>query len=223
MLRTPGVKLPAAAFHTLGALGIPLLGSLAERMERLGGAAGVMDRDWCKAHAEPRPCAPRRPRRLALIDRLQASLERDVLPGLLRFEDRNTMAASIEARVPFLDVPLVETACRLSPELLVDDAANTKAVLRRALRGLVPDAILDRKDKIGFATPEARWLCSARDWAMKEMQCADQQRLPFLRLGAARTAVARMLDDPRDYRPVVWRILNLAVWTRLHGVEHARA
>jgi asparagine synthase (glutamine-hydrolysing) len=223
MLRVPGVRFSSAMFHTLKALDVPGIGALAHHVERQSASADMIDPSWRKAHADPDFHVAPRSRRLALIDKLQASLERDVLPGLLRFEDRNTMAASIEARVPFLDVPLVETACSLSPELLVDDQANTKAVLRSALRGLVPDAILDRKDKIGFATPEARWLTSARNWAIAEMARAEQDCLPFLRLAAARATVAHCLANPRSYRPIAWRILNLVVWTRLYGVEHAEA
>ena len=81
-------------------------------------------------------------------------LTRSSIPHLLRYEDRNSMRFSIESRVPFLDVHLVEYLFSLPEEYLISDAGCSKYVFREAMRGIVPDAILDRQDKIGFATPE---------------------------------------------------------------------
>lgn len=83
-------------------------------------------------------------------------LTHDNLQMLLHWEDRSSMRHSLESRVPFLDHGLVE----LSLAVATDDKlheAQTKFVLRRAMRGRVPDPVLDRRDKIGFATAEARW------------------------------------------------------------------
>lgn len=83
-------------------------------------------------------------------------LTRDNLQMLLHWEDRSSMRHSLESRVPFLDHGLVE----LSLAVATDDKlheARTKFVLRQAMRQRVPDLILDRRDKIGFATAEARW------------------------------------------------------------------
>ena len=78
------------------------------------------------------------------------------LPHLLRFADRDSMAHSREVRLPFLDRRIAEFALSAPAGLLVRDGVR-KAVLRDAMRGVVPDAILDRRDKVGFETPEARW------------------------------------------------------------------
>ncbi len=88
---------------------------------------------------------------------LYQSLLRDSIPGLLHYEDRNSMAYSIEARVPFLDHRLVEFALGVPPEQKIQ-GAETKVFMRRALRGILPDAILDRKDKLGYPTPLSHWL-----------------------------------------------------------------
>ena len=219
--RSPGVKLPSALYHTLASLDLPGARALATSAERRNGPAALIDPRWLAAQAHTASRSrPRLPRRLALLDRLQSSLETDVLPGLLRYEDRNTMAFSIEARVPFLDVPLADIACRLAPDLLVDDAGTTKSVLRAALRGLVPDAILDRRDKIGFATPEARWMTAAAPWARGVLARATPETAPYLRLPAARDAVTDMLDGRRPWTPWGWRILNLLVWTQAHAIDH---
>lgn len=79
------------------------------------------------------------------------------IPSLLRYEDRNSMAWSIESRVPFLDYRLVEFLLTLPTEYKIR-RGRTKAVLRQALRGIVPDAILDRRDKVGFVTPQDVWM-----------------------------------------------------------------
>lgn len=67
------------------------------------------------------------------------------------------MAWSIESRVPFLDYRLVEWLVSLPAEVKLA-GGQTKAVMRQALRGLVPDAILDRRDKMGFVTAQEVWM-----------------------------------------------------------------
>jgi asparagine synthetase B (glutamine-hydrolysing) len=93
----------------------------------------------------------------ALNRHLYKSLVRDSIPSLLHYEDRNSMAYSIEARVPFLDHRLVEFVMGVPGELKVR-GPETKWFMRRALRGIVPDEVVDRKDKLGYPTPLAQWL-----------------------------------------------------------------
>lgn len=76
--------------------------------------------------------------------------------SLLRFEDRNSMAFSIESRLPFLDYRLVEFILSLQVNQRFRNN-QTKWVLRKSMIGINIDEILDRKDKIGFATPEKEW------------------------------------------------------------------
>jgi asparagine synthase (glutamine-hydrolysing) len=81
----------------------------------------------------------------------------DSLPGILRQVDRNSMAFSIEARLPFLDYRLVEYTFSLPNEQkLLGGVA--KQVYRRALSGIIPDKIRDRTSKFGFITAEPQWL-----------------------------------------------------------------
>lgn len=79
------------------------------------------------------------------------------LPMLLHYEDRNSMAHSVESRTPFLDYRFVEFIVNLPPTYLIRGGL-TKAVLRDAMQGTVPKKILERKDKIAFATDEKKWL-----------------------------------------------------------------
>src|SRR5919202_752848 len=78
------------------------------------------------------------------------------LPELLRYEDRNSMAHSLEARVPFLDYRLVELAFSLPGDELIRNG-RSKDVVRRALADLLPPEVRERRDKLGFVTPERRW------------------------------------------------------------------
>ncbi len=77
--------------------------------------------------------------------------------ALLRYEDRNAMAHGIESRVPYLDHHLVECALSLSDGLKIREGV-TKWVLREASKDLLPQRIYSRKDKLGFATPEKKWM-----------------------------------------------------------------
>ncbi|MCI0691266.1 asparagine synthase (glutamine-hydrolyzing) [candidate division KSB1 bacterium] len=88
--------------------------------------------------------------------RIKADMTRFSLPVLLRYEDKNSMAFSREARVPFLDQRLVEYVAGLPLNLKLRDGW-TKYCLRRGAQNVVPQKILERKDKIGFATPEEEW------------------------------------------------------------------
>jgi len=91
-----------------------------------------------------------------LAERIKADMTRFSVPVLLRYEDKNSMAFSREARVPFLDHRLVEYVAALPLNLKLRDGW-TKFCLRRGAQNLVPQQILQRKDKLGFATPEDEW------------------------------------------------------------------
>jgi asparagine synthase (glutamine-hydrolysing) len=116
------------------------------------------------AHEQPRTL-PRGPD--ALRTRLFADLTLGHLQELLRYADRNGMAFSREPRLPFLDHRLVELCATLPTDHLLSRGIS-KRVLRHAMRGVVPDAILDRTDKVGFATPWSRWWSGPSAAPLKE-------------------------------------------------------
>jgi asparagine synthase (glutamine-hydrolysing) len=128
------------------------------------------------------------------------------LPHLLRYADRDSMAHSVEVRLPYLDRRVAEFALSLPVDLIYRDGV-TKWGLRQALRGTVPDLILDRDDKVGYEPPQARWLSSPRAMA----------RLSAVLLDA--TAAGRYDTNAleQDLRAGAWRD-HLAVW-RAANVE----
>ena len=78
------------------------------------------------------------------------------LPTLLHCEDRNSMMYSVESRVPFLDYRLVEFGLSLPSHLKIS-CATTKNIVRKSLKGILPNKIGSRQDKLGFAVPEVKW------------------------------------------------------------------
>lgn len=132
------------------------------------------------------------------------------LPPLLRYADRSSMASSREVRLPLLDRRVAEFALSL-PAGFVYEPGTTKRILRDAVSDIVPASVLARRDKVGFETPQARWLNTPRAIAGIAESLLDGQ------------ARARGLYDMRaiedDVRAGVWReprgiwcALNLERW-----------
>ncbi len=92
----------------------------------------------------------------SLDEALKESVTGSPLPLYLRIEDRNSMAHSIEARLPFMDYRLVSFLFRLGPEWKIRGPWN-KFVLREAMRGRIPESVRARPDKMGFPTDGRRW------------------------------------------------------------------
>lgn len=172
-----------------------------------------LDSDWFLRRGvalhSPFPAAKRRD---ALREALYNTLVTTSLPMLLRFEDRNSMAHSIESRVPFLTPQIARFILALPQSHIVANDGTSKAVFRRAMRGIVPDAILDRRDKIGFATPERRWLGELGRWVDSTLGGDSARRLGALRLDAARAEWRGILDGSRRFDWHVWRWLNAIRW-----------
>ncbi len=156
-------------------------------------------------------------------DMLRGELRQNILetslPMLLRYEDRNSMAASIESRVPFLTPSLAEFLLRLPEDYLLSPDGTTKSVFRQAMRGLVPDAILDRKDKIGFVTPEERWLKTLRPWIEQTLASARARSIPAFNMDAVQRDWNAVLAGKARFDFRIWRWVNLIRWAERFNVE----
>jgi asparagine synthase (glutamine-hydrolysing) len=134
------------------------------------------------------------------------------LPSLLHFEDRNSMAFSIESRVPFLDHRLVEFAFSLQDSDKIK-SGETKYILRKSLRGIVPDNILDRKDKKGFVTPgEIKWLRGP----LNHLLDADFKNADFLDRSKVLSVIRDFRDGNDKNANLVWRLVILDKWMKLN-------
>lgn len=93
-------------------------------------------------------------------DKAREDIEKFSYPPLLRYEDRNSMAHSIEARVPFMDYRLVQFIYSLPATFKIRNG-YTKALLRDSLKGTLPNEIRTRISKLGFATPQSDWMAGS--------------------------------------------------------------
>jgi asparagine synthase (glutamine-hydrolysing) len=170
-----------------------------------------------------RAAVERVPRLDATVNGFRSPLARELvrqsfftsLPDLLRYADRSSMAHSREVRLPFLDRRIAEFAYSLPPEFLYRDGM-TKAVLRDAVRGLVPSQILDRRDKVGFEPPQAEWFSQPAFISTAAAVLLD----PGARsrgLYAADVIEADLVAGRWRDPTAIWRALNLELWLRSIG------
>lgn len=155
--------------------------------------------------------------RFAALDPVQQMLYTDtavVLPDtFLEKVDKSTMAHGVEVRVPFLDFDLAEYAIGLPSSLKVR-GGQKKWILRKALRGVVPDRILDAP-KSGFGVPYEYWLREPLAPFMKSVLLDDQTLSGgiFDRKELER-AISAHVSGEKNYGFLLWKALNLALWAR---------
>lgn len=151
----------------------------------------------------------------ALHDELYQQLWCSMLPKLLRFADRSSMAFSREVRLPFLDHRVVEFLFAI-PETQKIRGSMTKFVLRNAMRGLVPDNILQRTDKKGFETPQAAWLSGPlRPWAESVFHSRAFRERGWIDQRSALEVWRRFVASPGRYHSLLFRWLSLEIWAEL--------
>lgn len=132
------------------------------------------------------------------------------LPSLLQYEDRNSMAFSVESRVPFLDHRLVEYCFSLSDEDKIH-GIDTKYVMRESLKHILPQAIYARKDKKGFVTPgENKWLRGP----LSRLMDNKPGDLPFIRKKEAETVLAAYRAGDNNQATLAWRLAVLGEWMK---------
>jgi asparagine synthase (glutamine-hydrolysing) len=137
-----------------------------------------------------------------------------VLPGLLHYEDRNSMAFSLEARLPFLDYRLVEFSFSLQAHLKMDGGV-TKVILREAMKGTLPERIRNRMDKIGFVTPEADWFkTTLRDHIREIFNSKSFSERGIFKIANVHKAFQDHCNGKVDNHSMIWRCVNLELWLR---------
>jgi asparagine synthase (glutamine-hydrolysing) len=109
----------------------------------------------------------------------------------------------------------------LPEEFLIDESGASKRVFRDAMRGLVPDVILDRTDKVGFATPERTWLLALGPWVDSVLSSGALAAVPALHAGTVRRQWREIAAGRRRFDARVWRWCNLIVWSQKMKVNYA--
>lgn len=147
------------------------------------------------------------------IRRLQKSeIETFQLPCLLRYQDRNSMRHSIEARLPFLDYKLVELAFGMNNHFKIAHGW-TKYILRSAMRDILPSGIAWNKFKLGFESPTAIWLKAAN----ASMRATINESLILKKLCRA------MPDFEKIDDATFWKLYSIAKWEAVYAVRPAAA
>jgi asparagine synthase (glutamine-hydrolysing) len=170
--------------------------------------------DWLALGSRPAP----EPAAFAEMpsDPLRAQIYRDLTVGLrqlLRFCDRNSMAHSVESRLPFLDYRLAERGY-LAPAAAKIRDGTTKRMLRDGLVDILPAEVRNRQLKIGFSTPEASWFRTTFRPNVEEILSSRSfAERPWFSVEKVRTAYAAHLAGA-DRSREVWRWINFELWAR---------
>jgi asparagine synthase (glutamine-hydrolysing) len=131
-----------------------------------------------------------------------------LLPALLQVEDRVSMAHGLESRVPLVDTRVVEFAATLPADVKFKQG-RLKPALKVALGDVVPAAIVERRDKMGFPVPLTEWARGElRDFVLDTLGSAPSRR-PYL---AAGCDVEAMLSRELTFGRGLWALLSLELW-----------
>jgi asparagine synthase (glutamine-hydrolysing) len=135
------------------------------------------------------------------------------LEHLLRWEDLNGMYHSIESRVPFLDYRLVE-ATLSTPSSQKIKRGNTKVILRQAMKGLVPETIINRMDKKGFSNPRDKWFRTEKFQELigDTINGTTFRNLGYFNVAKANEQYINHLSGRHDHSKEIWKWINMSVW-----------
>lgn len=156
-----------------------------------------------------------------LAERQKTDFIYSSIPALLHHEDRASMAHSVESRLPFMDYRLVDFLLRCPPSLKLRDGWS-KWLLRNALVGTLPEKIRLRRTKLGFHTPEKRWMCLGLQngyrhiWETRNLRMGrfiDSSKL-------RRECLARINNSARALAPgSLFRAISLETWAQVYSVN----
>ena len=144
------------------------------------------------------------------IDMIQSS----ILPALLHFEDRNSMAHSVEARVPFLDYRLVDFCMRLPPEYKITKGVR-KSLLRDSMKEMLPKSILSRCDKLGFVSPQEEWINEYKEEFEKVIVLIIRNYPAIFNEKLVNFSKDILKNEKQKHYPLLWRVMNLGRWMKL--------
>ncbi|MBT4513003.1 MAG: asparagine synthase (glutamine-hydrolyzing) [Chloroflexi bacterium] len=137
------------------------------------------------------------------------------IPHLLRWEDKNSMRWSIESRVPFLDFRLVELANSLRSEQKLRNG-RTKVAFKKAMHGIIPEVISNRKDKIGFAAPVDEFFRSERvvEFSREIINSESFRQRPYWKWNEVNELFTAHIKGKKNIGDTIWKWINLELWMR---------
>ncbi len=146
----------------------------------------------------------------ALLDHFEYKLEH-----LLKWEDRNSMWFSLESRVPFLDYRLVEKTLATASDLKIKKGV-TKHILRQAMKGILPEKIRLRRDKIGFNTPQNEWFKEPawQNIINKLLNSESLKNRNLIKVNLAQEQYKKHLKGEVNIANKIWKLVHLELWFR---------
>lgn len=199
-----------------------MFGNLLQRLKKIDGYPSTSP-NWFNTYSAPiclrDPMEESGARGGTLLDYSLALLTRSNLQMLLHWEDRNSMAHSIESRVPFLDYRLVEFVLGLPDEFKIAGGV-TKRVLRESMRGALPEEIRTRVDKLGFVTPEETWVRERMPDAFRnKIEQTLEVAAGCFNSEAVRLEFEHILGGNKRFSFWPWRVVNFGEWVQRFGVR----
>jgi asparagine synthase (glutamine-hydrolysing) len=125
--------------------------------------------------------------------------------------DKITMSTSIEARVPYLDHKMVEFSMNVPQSLKIKNNIP-KYILKEAVRGLIPDEIIDRK-KMGFGAPVSEWLSGPLgDKVASTFRSTKLRQERLIDFDKGLELLSEHRNRGKEYAYPIWSLFNLALW-----------
>ena len=138
------------------------------------------------------------------------------LKAYLKCEDRCSMWHSVESRTPFADdINLIEYAFQLPSTFKIKNGVN-KHILRESMRGVVPDIILNRKDKMGFATPNSQWIKNIKEAVRPYFDDSLKDYFDMHKINRDFDQMFSHNLGPDDTR--TFKFIAFAVWKKVYGL-----
>ena len=149
------------------------------------------------------------PKTLSYFNKMTHFDIKTLLPALLHIEDRMSMAASLESRVPLLDHRIVELSAQIPP-IYKFKQGETKHLLKQAVKNLIPQEIINRQDKVGFAVP-------LNDWYQKKPMKDFLQNILLSRKARSRgiynfSGIKQLIKNERKFGRQIWGLLCIELW-----------
>ncbi len=147
---------------------------------------------------------------------LHARLMQDIftgsLPARLRYTDKNARRFGVTVRLPFVDRDLTRFVFSLDDDALVKDGVG-KRVLRDAMSGLLPDSVVERRDKVGATTPQRDWFLRLKNHIYGEFLSESFANRPYFDQTAVLEAFEGWIKGTNSMdSSTIWRVLNLELW-----------
>lgn len=196
----------------------PWMQAIMRRLTRGDTTPSWVNARWFARHGVRKIDSSVRSGKPSLRQELYRTLTETSLPMLLHYEDRNSMAFSIESRVPFLTPAIASFVLSLPEDYLIGLDGTSKHVFRQAMRGIVPDQILDRRDKVGFPTPERDWLNAQGPFVERTLNSETAGSIGALNMNEILREWENMVQGRQQMDFRVWRWLNVILWSQRYAV-----